>query len=53
MARAGAAAPAVNNARARVADAGDNGGSVRARSGLGQVETEVGSDGAGGGSGYG
>ena len=33
MAQAGATAPAVNRARTRVADAGDNGGSVRARSG--------------------
>ena len=41
MAQAGAAAPAVNRARACVANAGDNGGSVRARSGLGQAETRV------------
>ena len=41
MTQAGAAAPAVNRACARVADAGDNGGSVRARSGLGQAETGV------------
>ena len=41
MTQAGATTPAVNRARARVADAGDNGGSVRARSGLGQAETGV------------